>query len=249
MSVTVARTDGVTVFTLTSDPKSACPPLCQILKGLCYSPVCCSVSQHLRKAQRSAQSLLGALHIMTGLLNIGFGAILLCTRASSYDMNSTLFPVWLGILYVAFGITCILSEKFPSPCLVVSNVILNLSGVAFAIAAIVLYSINVDSIRMWWMCSSDYYWYSYGTTNPTDSPEKKMLLEKCNEGKALVLILARSINAVLIILSVLELCLAISSAVLGIKALKCSEKEQDMIAENPEDYKPLLEEVTTNSTP
>ncbi|XP_034030120.1 uncharacterized protein LOC117513966 [Thalassophryne amazonica] len=249
MSVTVARTDGVTVFTLTSDPKSACPPMCQILKGLCYSPVCYSVSQHLRKAQRSAQSLLGALHIMTGLLNIGFGTILLCTGACLCEIYMTMFPVWLGILYIAFGITCLLSEKFPSPCLVVSNVILNLSGVVFAIAAIVLYSINVGNIRMWWMCSSDYYWYSYRTTNPTDSPEEKMLLEKYNEGKALVLMLARSISAVLLILSVLELCLTISSAVLGIKDLKCSEKEQDMIAENPEDYKPLLEEVTTNSTP
>lgn len=59
MSVTVTKGDGVTVFTMTSDSKSLLPPLCQILKNLCYSPVCCSVSQHLRSIQRNAQSVLG----------------------------------------------------------------------------------------------------------------------------------------------------------------------------------------------
>lgn len=59
MSVTMAKADGVTVLTLTSDPESPCPPLCQILKGLCYSPMCCSVSQRLKGVQKTSQSLLG----------------------------------------------------------------------------------------------------------------------------------------------------------------------------------------------
>lgn len=59
MSVTVSKAEGVTVFTLTSDPDSICPPLCQIFKGLCYSPTCCSVSQHLKKVQSTSQSILG----------------------------------------------------------------------------------------------------------------------------------------------------------------------------------------------
>ena len=59
MSLTMTKADGVTVLTLTTGPESSCPPLCQILKGLFYSPVCCSVSQHLRRVQRYYQSLLG----------------------------------------------------------------------------------------------------------------------------------------------------------------------------------------------
>lgn len=59
MSVSVSTADGVTVFTLTSDPKSPWPPLCQILKGLCYNPTCCSVSQQLKTVQRTSQSVLG----------------------------------------------------------------------------------------------------------------------------------------------------------------------------------------------
>lgn len=41
--------------------------------------------------------------------------------------------------------------------------------------------------------------------------------------------LLRSINAVLIVLSVLELCVVISSAVLGIKALRSSEKKKNEV--------------------
>ncbi|XP_070823349.1 membrane-spanning 4-domains subfamily A member 12-like [Chaetodon trifascialis] len=242
MSVTMARTNGVTVLTLSADPQSACPPLCQILKGLCYSPVCCSVSQHLRRVQKTSQSVLGALHIMIGLLNIGLGVILCSSSgASSWEMDSSAYPFWLGGLFILFGITSILSEKFPSPCLVILNVFLNLAGVCLAIAAIVLYSINIASMWLWWVCHSDYWDYD----RPTRSPQEEIIMEKCLQGEAVILMLAQGINAVLIVLSVLEFCVTISSAVLGIKALRSSEKENKSI-DDPEQYKRLLEEVTAN---
>ncbi|GAA6217296.1 B-lymphocyte antigen CD20-like isoform X1 [Lates japonicus] len=243
MSVSMTRADGVTVFTLTSDPQSPWPPLCQVFKALCYNPVCCTVSQHLRRAQRASLSALGTLHIMVGLLNIGLGAILLCSAGGSWwQMDSTWFPVWMGILFMIFGIACIVSKKFPSPCLVILNVILNLAGVGFAIAAIALYSINIGYIHLWGNCgrNSYYYW-----TTPSPSPDKDMLRERCMEGRELALMLLRSINAVLIVLSVLELCITISSVILGIKALRSREKEENKSTDDPELHKPLLEEVTT----
>ncbi|XP_030014068.1 uncharacterized protein LOC115435641 [Sphaeramia orbicularis] len=242
MSVTMAKADGVTVFTLTSDPNSACPPLCQMFKGLCYSPVCCSVSQPLRRLQGTSQSVLGALQIMIGILNIGFGTILW----------GPVFPFWLGSLFIFFGIMCILSEKFPSPCLVIFNVILNLIGIAFSITAIVFYSIFLD--RSWWYyyssCETNRYWgYSsrYRMT-ATESPELQIMIKKCEEGQHLIMMLRKSICIVLIILSVLELCITISSVVLGIKALRKRGKEQNKSSEVPEHYKELLEDATTNAT-
>ncbi|XP_068426411.1 uncharacterized protein [Clinocottus analis] len=193
MSVTMTKSEGVTVFTMTSDPQSALPPLCQILKGLCYSPVCCSVSQHLRKVHRNSQSVLGALHIMVGLLNIGLGLILLCSDdGSSRQIDATVFLIWIGAFNLLFGIVGILSKKFPSPCLVIVNVILNLAGVAFFIAAIVLYSINIVNIRLWWMCnrydSGGYYdsHYRHATTT-TPFPGERYMTEKCLDGKELTL--------------------------------------------------------------
>ncbi|KAG8009841.1 Membrane-spanning 4-domains subfamily A member 8 [Nibea albiflora] len=223
MSVTMAKADGVTVFTLTSDPQSSCPPLCQILAGLCYSPVCCSVSQHLKRVQKSSQSVLGALHIMVGLLNIGLGAIL-TSGDGVWWMRYIGFPFWLGALFMFFGVVSILSEKFPSPCLVILSVILNLAGAAFAITAIVLYTIQLTPIGFWLMCGYDYYYYPRRTT---PSPHEDIMKEKCLEGGALVQMILRSIDAVLIVLSVLELCVTISSAVLGLSDLCSREKKEN----------------------
>nr|XP_020500175.1 uncharacterized protein LOC109992043 [Labrus bergylta] len=251
MSVTLTRADGVTVLTLTADPQSACPPICQILKGLCYSPVCCTGSQHLRRINGATQSLLGAVQIMTGLLTIGLGAIVFISHSSPWwALDSTMYHFWLGGLFILFGAMCILSERCPSPCLVLLNVILNLTGVAFAITGIVLYTINIILLRIWEDCEPDYYnnyYYNRQYNRPTPSPEQKLMIEKCLEGQAVSLMILRSINAVLIVLSLLELCTVISSALLGIKALRSREKTDNKSPEDPE-HKQLLEELLSNPT-
>ncbi|XP_030248760.1 transmembrane protein 176B-like [Sparus aurata] len=235
MSLTMTKADGVTVFTLTSDPESTCPPLCQILTGLCYSPACCSLSQHLRRVQRTSQSVLGALHITVGLLNIGLGAII--------EVRSSPYPFWLGGMFILFGIVSILSEKYPSPCLVILNVTLNLFGVLFAIAAIVLYSIDIAVINLWWMCEE---YYDYFSHDSTPSPHEDVMKEICMKSRTMALMLIRSIIAVLIVLSVLELCIAISSAVLGIKALRSRGKRGNESTDDPECYKPRKEKNAIN---
>ncbi|KAM7421428.1 hypothetical protein PAMA_015522 [Pampus argenteus] len=228
---------------MTSDPKSVCPPLCQILKRLCYSPVCCSVSLHLRRLQRASQSVLGSLQIIVGLLNVGLGAVL-SGVGPSWPLNATLFPLWLGGLFIVFGIMCIFTEKCPSPCLVIVNVILNLTGAALAIATIVLYCINMaNMVLWWWMCrpDKDVYWYGQhiGTT-ASPSPED----EACLEGKALILMLMSSVGDVLIVLSGLMFCLV--SVGFGFKVLRSTEEGENKSADDPDYYKPLLEVVTTN---
>ncbi|CAJ1062874.1 uncharacterized protein LOC109992043 [Xyrichtys novacula] len=242
MSVTMTKTEGVTVLTLTSDPESALPPLCQILKGLCYSPVCCSVSQHLKKVQGSSQSVLGTVQIMVGLLTVGFGAVLYSTYSSPWwYLDSTMYHFWLGGLYMFFGTMCILSEKCPSPCLVILNVILNLAGTVFAVTGIVLYFLNIFLLRTP-SCDYDYYYH------PVSPPRQDSVTQECLEGQKLSLMLLRSINSLLIILSALELCVTISSAVLGVKALKNKKTRGDKTPDDREGYKPLLEEVTNNPT-
>ncbi|KAJ4931454.1 hypothetical protein JOQ06_025749 [Pogonophryne albipinna] len=242
MALSISKTEGTTVITLTSDPQSVCPPLYQILKNLCCSPICCSVSQHLRRLQNTSQTVLGTLQIMVGLLNIGIGAILVFSPFTHWDM--TAFSFWLGALFMLFGIVSILSEKYPSPCLVIVNVILNLAGVGFAIAAITLYSLRMANIWLYWLCEHDNNQYYYHHS-PTASSGERSMQQKCLEIKHMMLILLRSMHGLLIVLSALELCLTISSAVLGIKALKRRGKDEKM-NEEPEYYKPLLDEVPGN---
>ncbi|KAI9532163.1 hypothetical protein NQZ68_034368 [Dissostichus eleginoides] len=240
MALTISKTEGSTVITLTSDPQSVCPPLYQILKNLCCSPICCSVSQHLRRLQNTSQTVLGTLQIMVGLLNIGIGVIF--SFSPIWDMTG--FSFWLGALFMLFGIVSILSEKYPSPCLVIVNVILNLAGVGFAIAAITLYSLRMANMWLYWLCE-DYYNQYHSHHSPTASSGDERMEQKCLRAKDMILMLLRSMHGLMIVLSALELCLTISSAVLGIKALKRRGKDEKM-NEEPEYYKPLLDEVPGN---
>lgn len=59
MAVSVNKVDGVTVYTMASDPRNPYPPLCQILFGFCCNPLCCAVSGTLRKIQGGSQYILG----------------------------------------------------------------------------------------------------------------------------------------------------------------------------------------------
>ncbi|XP_074540310.1 membrane-spanning 4-domains subfamily A member 6C-like [Halichoeres trimaculatus] len=219
MSVTITRTAGVIVLTLTSDPHSVLPPLCQILKGLCCSPAYFSVSQHLRRDQGTSQSLLGAVQIMVGLLTIGLGAILFQRPDSpriycSYTTNH----YWLGLLFILTGAICILSEKRPSPRLVILCVILNIAGVGFALTAIVHFIINVTLLRVPSICDSYY--------DSSQTPEED---GKCSEALVLAFMLLKSINVLLIVLSLLELCAVMASFISGIETLKGSKDNKSPV--------------------
>ncbi|XP_071253621.1 transmembrane protein 176B-like [Salvelinus alpinus] len=242
MSVTVTKGGGVTVFTVNSKEGSSWTQLCQILGTLCYSPSC-SVSQGLRRLQASSQTALGTIQIMVGVLNIGLGMILV-----SPDYSNNGVPYWLGGVFIAVGIMCILAEKFPSPCLVGINVLMNLSGAALAITGIVLYAIDLAHYKFWWICNDDNYnwrddYYGGQVAKPPSYSERDRLLAKCKDAKQIAQMLMNALDIVLIVLTVLQLCVTISSAVLGIKALYKNGKEN---IRDLEQYKPLLEEVTTN---
>ncbi|XP_059920798.1 LOW QUALITY PROTEIN: uncharacterized protein LOC132467494 [Gadus macrocephalus] len=240
MSVSMTKSEGVTVMTMTSDPGSACPPLCQILKALCYSPVCCNVSQKLRSVLGTSHSALGAMQVMVGLINIGLGGVLSTSGPSYLLWELVYFPFWMGSLFIVFGFLCILSEKFPSLCLVVSSVTAQLSGVGLSITAVVLYSINLALMSMSWLCED--YHYDYYRRESTGTPiDNSSDMEKCLEGLSIIKAILRGVNGLLIILSVLQLCLSISCVVLGIKAIKKGFKKEKK-SEDIEHYTPLLTE-------
>lgn len=59
--------------------------------------------------------------------------------------------------------------------------ILNLAGVGFAIAAIVLYSVNLGNTWYLWMCNHDYW-----EVTPSTTAEERLVMEKCLEGRAVI---------------------------------------------------------------
>ncbi|XP_071376130.1 membrane-spanning 4-domains subfamily A member 15-like [Centroberyx affinis] len=257
MSVTVDKGKGVTVVTIAANSKSACPALCQILGTLCYSPVCCSVSRELLQA--SAPVALGTIQIMVGLFNIGLGP----GRTSTHpgDLTHLGAAYWLGAVYIIAGIVCILAGRFPSPCLVGFTVFMNIVGALFAITGIALYAIDLGDASLFWMCNwGNYYDYGYGGyydsygDNRKASSDEKIMRErlkqhyddKCRNVAFFAQRLLTSMDITLIVLAILQLCVNISVAVLGIRAL-VNRKEKKEDVQDIEYYKPLLKEVNITS--
>ncbi|XP_078143420.1 uncharacterized protein LOC139917912 [Centroberyx gerrardi] len=252
MSVTVDKGKGVTVVTIAANSKSTCPALCQILGTLCYSPVCCSVSRELLQA--SAPVALGTVQIMVGLFNIGLGP----GRTSTHpgDLTHLGAAYWLGAVYIIAGIMCILAGRFPSPCLVGFTVFMNIVGALFAITGIALYAIDLGDASLFWMCN--YYDYGYGYYDSyegkmeTPSAEKmrerfkQQYSDKCKNVAFFAQRLLTSMDITLIVLAILQLCVNISVAVLGIKAL-VNRREKKEGVQDVEFYKPLLKEVNITS--
>ncbi|KAK5892108.1 hypothetical protein CesoFtcFv8_012522 [Champsocephalus esox] len=219
MSLSISKTEGSTVITLTSDPRKC-------LSSSVPNPQKPVLQPNLLLCVPAPEEAPEHLSDSTG---------------DSADYG---WAAQHRHCFMLFGIVSILSEKYPSPCLVIVNVILNLAGVGFAIAAITLYSLRMTNMWLYWLCENhnNQYYYHH---SPTASSGEKRMEQECLETKNMMMMLLWSMHGLMIVLSALELCLTISSSVLGIKALKRRGKDEKM-NEEPEYYKPLLDEVPGN---
>ncbi len=60
MTLTVSQGEGMMVITITSNPKSKWPALCQILSSLCYGPVCfASEESDMKEKLTDTQRVIG----------------------------------------------------------------------------------------------------------------------------------------------------------------------------------------------
>ncbi|KAK7158240.1 hypothetical protein R3I93_009447 [Phoxinus phoxinus] len=249
MSMTVSQGEGLTVITVSSNPKSKWPVLCQILRLLCCSPVC-SVSQNMKGKLTNIHTALGIVQMIVGVLNIVVGIMFICLGLYWSMYRMAMGPFWLGSMFFVTGIVCILAAKFPTSCLLVIGMILNVVCAALAITGVALYSVDLanDHAGYYYYCPENYNSYSgyggYGGYDrydryQTPTPEDRSKTETCLYYKNLIEMAFRGLDILMIVSSVLQLCVNISFCVLTGKTL--CKKDED--AKDPELYKPLLEDA------
>ncbi|XP_040901125.1 high affinity immunoglobulin epsilon receptor subunit beta-like [Toxotes jaculatrix] len=203
------------------------PPLRQIVRDLSYSsvsPVCCSVYQG--QMQTSVTVTLGTIQIMVGLFNIGLGPGRSSTQPG--DFTSLGAAYWLGAVFIVTGIMSILAGQFPSSCLVGFTVFMNIAGAIFAITGIVLYAIDLKDASLLWICDR--------STISVDQYE-----DNCRNVALFAQNLLRSMDITMIVFTVLQLCVSVQFAILGIKALT-SEMKKEEGDKDVEDQQPKFKE-------
>ncbi|XP_022524465.2 uncharacterized protein LOC111192137 [Astyanax mexicanus] len=235
MSMTVCNSKAVNMFTLTPNPKSIYPLLCQLLCCRSFYSVFGSLKQHMA----SFQTVLGTLQIMVGLVNVGYGVFILYLGSMIWSTC-----IWLGAVFFASGILCVIADKFPSPCMVNLAVLGNVLSFGLSINAIVVYSTDLAQLPRAFSCAlpGDSYGYRYryyGTTLiPTTIDDR---VANCERYKHMLDFSLGGLDVMMILLGGIQLCLTFSSCLLCLKALCMKMKEEQ--TEDPELYKPLMKKA------
>ncbi|XP_017164881.1 uncharacterized protein LOC103477562 [Poecilia reticulata] len=155
----------------------------------------------------SVVGALGTVQVMVGVFNVGLGP----ERVET-------FPYWLGVPFIAAGVLSLLADRFPLRCLTGFSVFLNIAGSILSVVAIVLYAVHLSSFTVIGMC---------GILDETNSKNCIFLANLAQK-------LLRGVDITMIVMSVLQLCVCLSLAVLGNKAFYYRRKDvKDVLIQQP----------------
>ncbi|CAL8355550.1 unnamed protein product [Arctogadus glacialis] len=211
----------------------ALPGLCQALLDALVrnlKRLCCTLTPGLLI---SSPAVLGTIQILVGLVTAGLGPGRTSTRPG--DLTQLGAPYWLGAVFLVAGILCILSGDFPSVVLVGFTVAVNICGAILAITGIVLYAIDLSNSSLTWMCPSpstrepyDVRHHGYADHHHGDSDSaletlharlNQDLQDECITMARIAEGLLSTMDILLIILTILQLCVSLSTTILGLEAL------------------------------
>ncbi|XP_050971887.1 uncharacterized protein LOC127168838 [Labeo rohita] len=191
MSLKVSQGERVTVITITSNPNSKWPMLCQILGSQC-SPMC-AVEQLVKVKMMGFYTALGIVQIIIGVLNIVAGILVVRFGA----------PFCLGGVFLVVGMLSIVAAQFRSSSLLCIADKLNLLSAILAVIDLLLYSLYLGDLM------SELVSYKplleQFPRAARDTKENQMMHE--------------ALFVTMTIFSALQLCVAISFSILTLKEL------------------------------
>ncbi|XP_050987645.1 uncharacterized protein tmem176l.3a isoform X2 [Labeo rohita] len=107
MPLTMSQSEGMMVVTITSNPKSKWPALCQILSSLCYGPVCFA-SEDMKEKLTDTQRVIGMIQIVVAVMNLVLGCFGIIYFLATSSVSSLVFSVLQICVVVSF---CVLTLK------------------------------------------------------------------------------------------------------------------------------------------
>ncbi|XP_016137474.1 uncharacterized protein [Sinocyclocheilus grahami] len=107
MPLTVSQGEGMMVISITSNPKSKWPVLCQILSSLSYGPVCFA-SEDMKEKLTDTQRVIGIVQIVVAVMNLVLGCFGIIFFIATTSVSSMVLSVLQLCVVVTF---CILTIK------------------------------------------------------------------------------------------------------------------------------------------
>uniref|UniRef100_A0A8D0B898 Membrane-spanning 4-domains subfamily A member 8-like n=1 Tax=Salvator merianae TaxID=96440 RepID=A0A8D0B898_SALMN len=159
----------------------------------------------LQKFLKVETKTLGAIQIMIGLIHIGFGAVSAVLSSRYYISLATIggYPFWGGLFFIISGSLSVSVEKNLTSSLVQCSVGLNITSAVMALIGIILYCAEF-SIFSFLPDPGD--WHNYASQS-----------------------MHTGLSVLLFLFSLLEFCIAVSTAHFGCKAT-CCKNDPETIA-------------------
>ncbi|XP_061468731.1 membrane-spanning 4-domains subfamily A member 15-like [Rhineura floridana] len=157
----------------------------------------------MEKLLKVETKTLGAIQIIIALIHIGFGSVSAVIAGLGYLSIATIggYPFWGGIFFIVSGSLSVSAEKHLTPGLVRCSVGMNITSAVMAGVGIILYLIQLSLNPSYRYNYDPDYGYGYGYwATPVGT----------------------GLSVLLLLFSMLEFCIAVSTAHFGCQAACCT---------------------------
>ncbi|XP_069083954.1 membrane-spanning 4-domains subfamily A member 4D-like isoform X2 [Pleurodeles waltl] len=230
MKQAMAGANGVLVITQVIPPTQQQ----QIQVGTSvFQSVLCQFPVPLQKFIKGEPKALGVAQILIGLIQFILGIILAISMGTIFSVGVIVgIPFWAGIFFIISGSLSTAAERNRNICLVKASLGMNIVSSVAAFLGFIFYAIDLG------ICSV-YGWYSEGGHGGMYDDSARRFTQS-------FVAVVKGIEALLLLLVLVEFCISISTSVFGCKAV-CRDSTSDMpviIMQNEPRVEPTCPPVT-----